>query len=81
MEEVKREKEWKKSYSNGKIKREASFKNAVQHGLGSSYFHDSKLLMRGKLITRLQDGVLKRFYPSGQVGLKLKFIEGNREGL
>ena len=55
------------NYPNGKIKREVSFKNAVQHGLGSSYFHDGKLLMRGKLITGLQDGVLKRFYPNGNV--------------
>ena len=48
MEEEKREKEWKEFYSNGNIKREVSFKNAVQHDLGSSYFHDGKLLMRGE---------------------------------
>ena len=71
MEEVKKRKEWKEFYSNGKIKREVSYKNAVQHDLGSSYFHDGKLLMRGELITGLQDGSWKRFFPNGNVEIKL----------
>ena len=50
MEEVKRKNE--EFYSNGKIKREVSYKTL---DLGSSYFHDGKLLMRGELITGLQD--------------------------
>ena len=38
---------------DGNIKREVTFKNGVQHGLGSSYFSDGKLLMRGNLINGL----------------------------
>ena len=38
---------------DGNIKREVTFKNGVQHGLGSSYFSDGKLLMRGSLINGL----------------------------
>lgn len=81
MEEGKREKEWKEFYPNGNIKREVSFKNGVQHGLGSSYLPDGKLLMRGNLINGLQDGVWKKFYPNGNVEIKLTFENGNREGL
>ena len=81
MVKGKREKEWKEFYPNGNIKREVSFKNGVQHGLGSSYFPDGKLLMRGNLINGLQDGVWKKFYPNGNVEVKLTFKEGNREGL
>ena len=81
MVKGKREKEWKEFYPNGNIKREVSFKNGVQHGLGSSYFPDGKLLMRGNLINGLQDGVWKKFYPNGNVEIKLTFKEGNREGL
>ena len=29
----------------------------------------------------LQDGVWKKFYPNGNVEVKLTFKEGNREGL
>ena len=51
--------------------KEVSYKNAVQHDLGSSYFHDGKLLMRGELITGLQDGSWKRFFPNRNVEIKL----------
>ena len=81
MEVGKREKEWKELYPNGNIKREVSFKNGVQHRLGSSYFPDGKLLMRGNLINGLQDGVWKKFYLNGNVEVELTFKEGNREGL
>ena len=81
MVEGKREKEWKEFYPDGNIKREVTFKNGVQNGLGSSYFPDGKLLMRGNLINGLQDGVWEKFYPNGNVEVKLTFKSGNREGL
>ena len=81
MVEGKREKEWKEFYPDGNIKREVAFKNGVQHGLGSSYFSDGKLLMRGNLINGLQVGVWKKFYPNGNVEVKQTFKENNREEL
>ena len=81
MEQGKREKEWKELYPNGNIKREVSFKNGVQHGLGSFYFPDVKLLMRGNLINGLQDGVWKKFYFNGMWRLSSHLKKEIEKGL
>ena len=81
MVEGKREKEWKEFYPMEISKERLHLKTVFNTVLGSSYFPDGKLLMRGNIINGLQDGVWKKFYPNGNVEVKLTFKEGNREGL